>query len=177
MKLYGTTFNGHEVSEYGKQHNRLDYYTLARGFDAVLCNNIFNVGDIDSWEMESGFSDYSEEIEELQEKIDALEALEELTEEQESDLQEYRDELQELEDTDDYYDAMESVYQWFIVSDAFADVLKDINQIVFYNDELDIYVWGVCHFGTSWSYVLTDVPLNCGEEAFEDVNSTTKYTV
>ena len=168
MKLYGTTFNGHEVSAYGKQHNRLDYYTLARGFDAVLCNQIFNATDIDSWEMESGFSDYSEEIEELESKIEELEELESLTEEQEAQLQEYRDELQELEDTDDYYDAMESVYQWFIVSDAFADVLKDINQILFYNRELDIYVWGVTHYGTSWNYVLTDVPINCGEEAFKE---------
>lgn len=38
---------------------------------------------------------------------------------------------------------------------------------LFYNDTLDMYVWGITHFGTSWNYVLTDVKLNCKEEAFE----------
>ena len=33
-------FYGHEISEYGIEHNRVDYGTLAKCFDAVLCNDI-----------------------------------------------------------------------------------------------------------------------------------------
>lgn len=38
---------------------------------------------------------------------------------------------------------------------------------LFYNETLDMYVWGITHYGTAWGYVLTDVKLNCGQEAFE----------
>ena len=27
------------------------------------------------------------------------------------------------------------------------------------NEKLDIYIWAVTHFGTSWDYVLTDIKL------------------
>jgi hypothetical protein len=30
---------------------------------------------------------------------------------------------------------------------------------VFYNEKLDIYVWGITHFGTAWDYVLTDIKI------------------
>lgn len=29
--------------------------------------------------------------------------------------------------------------------------------ILYYIDELDMYILGVTHFGTSWDYVLTDI--------------------
>lgn len=52
------------------------------------------------------------------------------------------------------------VYQYYIISDGGAIVLKDIsNELVFYNDKLDMYLWGITHFGTSWDYVLTDIKL------------------
>ena len=33
------------------------------------------------------------------------------------------------------------------------------DEIVYYNSALDLYLWGITHFGTSWDYVLTDVEL------------------
>lgn len=54
------------------------------------------------------------------------------------------------------------VFQWFIVDEAGADVLSEIGEVVFYNSKLDLYLWGVTHCGTSWDYVLTDVPCNVG---------------
>ena len=57
--------------------------------------------------------------------------------------------------------------QYFIISNNGAEILKDYtNEIVFYNEALDMYVWGVTHWGTSWDYVLTDIRLNCGKEAY-----------
>ena len=52
------------------------------------------------------------------------------------------------------------VFQWYIVSDGGAKILQEMtNEVLFYNEELDMYVLGVCHYGTSWSYVLTDIPI------------------
>ena len=62
----------------------------------------------------------------------------------------------------------DEVFQWFIVSDEGADILKRCGEIVLYNEKLDMYIWGITHFGTSWDYVLTDVKINCGEAAWED---------
>lgn len=64
-------------------------------------------------------------------------------------------------------DYFPEVYQYYIVSDSGAEILQEIGEVLFYNDTLDMYVWGVTHYGTNWEYVLTDVPCNCGEAAFE----------
>lgn len=60
------------------------------------------------------------------------------------------------EETEEYIE----VYQYFIISNFGYDLLKEYtNETVYYDDELDVYVWGVTHCGTSWSYVLTDIKL------------------
>lgn len=123
FKLDSKYFCGNEISEYGQEHNRLDYATFAKAFDAVLNNSIMEKGwDIgNGWELVNG-SDYDEE-------------------------------------NDEYTD----VYQWFIVSDNGAQMIQDYtDEILYYHEELDIYLWGVTHCGTSWDYVLMDIPCNCG---------------
>lgn len=58
------------------------------------------------------------------------------------------------------------VFQWYIVSDSGAQIIQDYtNEILYYHDELDIYLWGVMHWGTGWDYVLTDIPCNCGYDS------------
>lgn len=64
----------------------------------------------------------------------------------------YNEEIEEYED----------IYQYFIVdfSDWAYDKMKEFLQdeiILYYVNELDIYVLGVAHFGTSWDYVLTNI--------------------
>ena len=54
----------------------------------------------------------------------------------------------------------EEIYQYYIISSSGVDILTELDEIVFYNEELDMYVWGVTHYGTSWDYVLTDVVLD-----------------
>ena len=59
------------------------------------------------------------------------------------------------EETGDYDD----IYQYYIISSQGADILTDYtDEIIYYNETLDMYVWGVTHWGTSWDYVLTDIP-------------------
>ena len=63
------------------------------------------------------------------------------------------------------------IYQYYIVSDSGAKILKEIDEIVFYNEELDMYVWGVTHFGTGWSYVLTNIKCNVSLEVLNNENN------
>lgn len=52
------------------------------------------------------------------------------------------------------------VYQEYIISESGARFLEEYtDEIVYYNDELDVYLWGITHFGTAWSHVLTDIKL------------------
>ena len=125
FKLAGKYFCGNEISAYGQEHNRLDYATFAKAFDAVLNNSIFDAG----WNMGNGWelingSDYDEDTGEEQE-----------------------------------------IFQWFIVSDNGAQMIQDYtDEILYYHEDLDVYLWGVTHWGTSWDYVLMDIPCNCGYE-------------
>lgn len=60
------------------------------------------------------------------------------------------------EETDEYYD----IYQYYIINEYGYEFLEEhTDEIVFYNEKLDMYIWGVTHFGTSWDYVLTDIKL------------------
>ena len=61
----GNTFCGNPISEYGQKNRYVDYATLAKAFDAVLCNEIMNVYS-DHWEIVNG-SDYDEENDEYTE--------------------------------------------------------------------------------------------------------------
>lgn len=50
-----------------------------------------------------------------------------------------------------------TIYQYYIISEDSANkLMKHTNEIILYNDELDMYLLGVTHFGISWSILLTD---------------------
>jgi archaellum component FlaC len=167
-------FFGNEVSDYGKEHHRIDYATLVKSFDAVLNNNIIAATGWEYWEQENGFIDNSEEIEELEEQRENIEETlteidngltenidpEEIEELRER-LEEIENEIEELETEQEEYP---EIFQYFVISDRGAEILEDYtNEIVFYNSELDMYVWGVTHWGTSWDYVLTDIKIELDE--------------
>lgn len=60
------------------------------------------------------------------------------------------------EETGDY----QEIYQYYIISQSgFETLQRFTDEIVFYNEELDMYVWGVTHYGTSWDYVLTNIAI------------------
>lgn len=61
-----------------------------------------------------------------------------------------------------------AVFQDYIISENGYKFLEEYtDELVFYNYILDIYVWAVTHFGTSWDYVLTDIKL-IGEDEKND---------
>lgn len=152
-------YYGNAISEYGMKNGRVDYATLAKCFDTVLNNDIMSLTyDIGYWEQVSGIIDNSDEIEELEEKRDELEEKNESIQSQilENEIYEINDQIEELEREQDD----KEVFQWFIVDDWGARLLQDINEIVYYNETLNIYLWGVTHFGTSWDYVLTSIKID-----------------
>lgn len=125
---FGKYFCGNEISDYGKEHKRVDYATFAKAFDAVLNNEI--MGKLQEqglyFELENG-EDYDEECDEYAE-----------------------------------------IYQFFIVSDNGASIIKQYtNEILYYCEEVDMYIWGVTHFGTGWDYVLTEIECT-GEDPIYD---------
>ena len=168
MEMRTSYFYGNKVSDYGLKHGYVDYATLAKSFDAVLNNDIMSLtnGVIGYWEQESGMIDNSEEIEELQEKLEELEneynEMEEL--ENEERLEELKNEIAKLEveiqDLENQQWDEPEVYQWYIVDYNGATILKDIDEIVYYNEDLNMYLWGVTHYGTGWDYVLTNIKIN-----------------
>ena len=68
-------------------------------------------------------------------------------------------EFLELQNNFDDIDDFE-IYQYYLISDDLANrLINYTNEIVYYHNKLDIYVLGVCHYGTSWSYILTEFEL------------------
>lgn len=150
-------FYGNKISDYGLERGYLDYRTLARAFDAVLCNNITKLFAQSETEQINGIIDNSDEIDELEERIAELD--EELNAEEIEELEGQICELRDEEDT--YYE----IFQYYIISDNGAEILKEFtDDPIFYIEDFDIYVWGVTHYGTSWDYVLTDVRLELEEK-------------
>lgn len=167
-------YYGNAISKYGMENGYIDYATLSKCFDAVLNNDIMQLTyDIGYWDQVSGIIDNAEEIEELEEKRDELEEkqedLENLLEDDENnknaaaklenienEIDEINEQIEELEREQDD----QVVFQWFIVDDWGARLLQDINEIVYYNETLDMYLWGVTHYGTSWDYVLTSIAID-----------------
>lgn len=182
--IFKDYFCGNKISEYGRKYGRVDYATLAKSFDAVLANGIIEQTweACGEWEQVQGFIDNREEIEELREQIEELEEqIENLEEQIDSvdteageDAQSIIDAIQqEIDDAGEEIDDLErqieeledeeqetpDIYQYYIIDGNGAQILEDYtDEIVFYNDTLDLYVWGVTHFGTSWNYVLTCIP-------------------
>lgn len=126
-------YYGNAISDYGMEKGYVDYATLAKCFDAVLNNDIMSLTyDIGSWDQVSGTID-NNEINEINEQIEELES------EQDND---------------------QEIFEWYIVDDWGARLLQGINEIVYYNETLNMYLWGVTHYGTSWDYVLTNIRID-----------------
>lgn len=49
---------------------------------------------------------------------------------------------------------LKDIFEWYLISPSDAEYIKNYtDELIFYSEVLDEYVWGVTHFGTSWEYV------------------------
>lgn len=145
MKKYthkSPLFYGNKISSYGLEHGYVDYSTLSKAFDAILNNDIISkTSDIGYWETVNGSEIYYYD----------------------NEKDEYVEE-NEIENWENISENYAEIYQYYIISDRGYDILSEItDEIIFYNEELDMYVWGVTHWGTSWDYVLTNIKIDLSE--------------
>ena len=139
MKKYYDSFCGFKVSEYGLEKGYVDYGTLAKCFDAVLCNNIPEVDPMIFDNIHCGDFVRYYDSEDNEVSYEEYEALEEAGEE--------------------CYENQLDIFQYFIVEDNALWYLEKANELVLYSEVLDCYIWCVTHYGTHWNYVLTDIKL------------------
>ena len=67
-------------------------------------------------------------------------------------------------DYNEEYDEYEDIYQYFIIDNNGYDILTSCtDEIIYYIPVLDVYVWGVTHFGTPWNGVNTDIKIDLKE--------------
>ena len=50
-------------------------------------------------------------------------------------------------------------YQFYIINPFDVDYWHLIGHDIFYHNKLDLYIMAVDHCGTSWDYILTEIPL------------------
>ncbi len=142
--IHSKYFYGQEIPEKDLQDKRLSYRTLANAFDCVLNNNIIKAtSNIGYWDIVNGSlvsyihnDDYTE-----------------ITEEEYEELS--------YEAQQKYYKQADEVFQFFIISDCGYNLLSYYtDELVFYNEELNMYVWGIKFYGTSWDYVSTEIKID-----------------
>ena len=139
MVMFDGRVFGRKVSNYGKQHGYLDYATLAHFVgDMILNNTLMTLAEYLDWEVVCGQDCYG---------LDS----------KGYECEPYSDECVDII----HYD----VYQTYIISEEGSRFLsRYTDEIVYYNSDLDVYLWGITHFGTSWDYVLTDIKLVDGDQ-------------
>lgn len=123
--------NIEDLNEYEKEHNKISFKRLINKLftDMILCNDITKLfyADINGNYIEPEYIIGTDYDEENEEYLD--------------------------------------VYQYFIVDfssytyNLFEKYKEQLGKefILYYINELDIYILGVTHFGTGWDYVLTDI--------------------
>lgn len=121
-------FYGNKISNYGLEHGFVDYATLSKSFEGILCNDITRLF----------YSEINGEYNEV-----------ELVNGCDYDAESYNN---------------TEIYQYYIIDNNGAEILIELtDEIVYYIGYLDLYVWGVTHYGTSWAYVLTDIKVDLSE--------------
>ena len=156
------------ASNTGIENNRVDEETLFQVIKGISADDIFKKTQeygIGYWELVNGSlyvhydcegNDYTDE--EAQERIQELEELIDNADEeaQADEIAAWEADIQNLEDGVEY-----DIHQIYLVSEKAARILiEESDEIVFYNQELNAYVWCITFCGADWSEVLTSIPLN-----------------
>ena len=156
------------ASNTGIENNRVDEETLFQVIKGISADDIFKKTQeygIGNWELVNGSlyvhydcegNDYTDE--EAQERIQELEELIDNADEeaQADEIAAWKADIQILEHGVAY-----DIHQIYLVSEKAARILiEESDEIVFYNQELNAYVWCITFCGADWSEVLTSIPLN-----------------
>ena len=176
--VHGEYFNGDKISDYGIKSGYVDYRCFTKNLNMVLNNDIMTTLQNNGYYFEPvNYPDYSKEINEIDEKIaeseSKIDEINNIFDKNEYSLKDYENYLNKKYDYENEIESLENdksdyenyeypeIFQFFIVDDKAAEIIKDYtNDPLFYCELLDMYIYGITHFGTSWDYVLTDIPCN-----------------
>lgn len=121
----------------------LSDFIIHNNLDMILNNDIINYETFDIYNFEDL---YETELKEIEESIEDYIDLKEVNNDE--DLTE----IIEEQAIENIYNI--EVYQYFIVSEY--DIknywIKYTNYPIYYNNELDLYLIGITHYGMSWDY-------------------------
>lgn len=156
------------TNDYENQNKLLSLSNILRyhNVNMVLCNDILDV----DYEMELQNMDYLVDTDDVKTWIseyanddflmdffdydDNKHDIDNLTDD---DLQLVKDDyLMDIIDDLDLYNYYDDIYQYYIIDDHSSDLFIKLQYPVFYSNALNVYVVGITHYGTSWSYILTN---------------------
>lgn len=117
------TFYGEQISDYGIAQGFVDYGTVAKCLNAVLCNEIVKLFQTFDFQ-----------------RIDAI-----------------------------AMGGEDAIFQRYIIDADGADLLKKWlpDEILYYCEELNLYLWAITHWDKNWSNVLTYIKIVKTEYGFD----------
>ena len=132
----------------------VDYKTLAHAVGSMIDADELikrTAGIVGEWEQISGYDPdlFRAYIEDHPEELPTF---------KDEDGNEDEDARAEWLD-DNYPDYYEDVFTAFLVDEQGAKLLQQAAEIVYYNAALDLYAWGVTHYGTAWRLVPTEIEI------------------
>lgn len=182
-------FLNSKISQYGIKHGRVDYAALASTFQCIRCDNSEIYDAIDGWELINGKNYYYCEgdkeysVEERDERVNEIQKdiiylnnrkhtyeymligcdspyraarLEKLIKVIEKRIVEYKDVISKLGEKEE-----NTVFYYCIIDKKGAEILSEYtDEIVYYNQKLNVYIWGITCYGTEWDYVLTSIEID-----------------
>ena len=156
------------TNDYENQNKLLSLDNVLKYHDVnmVLCNDILDVDCdmelqnmdylVDTDDVKTWISEYTNDdfLMDFFDYDDNKHDIDNLTDD---DLQLVKDDyLMDIIDDLDLYDYYDDIYQYYIIDDHSSDLFIKLKYPVFYSNVLNVFVVGITHWGTSWSYILTN---------------------
>ncbi len=156
-------FHGAKISSYGVSEGFLDYQCMAEMAQAEsidiyseeyedACWELYNGEDCYYYDSDGHTYDYEcciERIEELKDMIANARG--------EQDVSKWEKDIDSLT----YNCECIGICDYMEITEEAARIMKESgsDEIVYYSKELDMYIWGITHYGTSWKLMLTSIPI------------------
>lgn len=153
------SFYGHEIPQESIDRGYLDYATLTKAFNAVHNDCLPTICGLHGpLYQESGPDNCTFELAAL--KLQAK-FLRERGEIQNADqLAEVYAKIAAL---DNACDSDPQRLYWYIISDDGVDILKDADEVVYYNEELEMFLWGIPYEEKTWIKTNTKIKIELDE--------------
>ena len=156
------------TNDYENQNKLLSLDNVLKYHDVnmVLCNDILDVDCdmelqnmdylVDTDDVKTWISEYTNDdfLMDFFDYDDNKHDIDNLTDD---DLQLVKDDyLMDIIDDLDLWNYYDDIYQYYIIDDHSSDLFIKLKYPVFYSNVLNVFVVGITHWGTSWSYILTN---------------------